>query len=87
MTEREIQLLGFKINHDDGSGYFDKYHFYTYKVANGLSFISNASDEIKEGGEWFVEVFNTEPVIRFTKFEEVQALINNLETHKIKQHE
>lgn len=87
MTEQEIRLLGFQIQHDDGGGYFDPYYYFTYKVANGLSFISNANDEIQEGGEWFVEFFDTDPTIRFTKFEEVQALINKLETHKIKQHE
>lgn len=78
MTEREIQLLGFEINHDDGDGFFDKYHYYTYKIANGFEFISNANDEIKEGEEWYVEFFESEPTIRFTKFEEVQSLINLL---------
>jgi len=83
MTEHEIRLLGFQIQHDDGGGYFDSYYYFTYKVANGLSFISNASDEIKEDGKWFVEFFNTEPAIRFTEFAEVQALLNTLDKHKI----
>lgn len=77
MTEREIQLLGFEITYSD-DGFFDKYHYYIYKIADGFEFISNASDEIKEGEEWYVEVFNTDPAIRFTKFEEVQSLINLL---------
>jgi hypothetical protein len=84
MTEKEIQLLGFEMHTDDGSGFFDKYHYYTYTVARGLQFISNSSDEIKEGEEWYIEVFNTEPTIRFTKFEEVQNLINLLEKRIIK---
>lgn len=79
MTEKEIQLLGFEMHADDGNGFFNKYHYYTYTVARGLQFMSNSSDEIKEGEEWFIEVFNTDPTIRFTKFEEVQSLLNLLE--------
>jgi len=83
MTEKQVQLLGFEKQVDDGGGSWDTYHYYTYKVALGLEFISNASDEIKEGEEWFIEFFNSEPTIRFYKFEEVQALINMLERNKI----
>jgi hypothetical protein len=83
MTEREIQLLGFEVNHDDGAGCWDKYHYYTYRIANGFEFISNASDEVTENGEWFVEFFESDPAIRFHKFEEVQALINMLERNKV----
>jgi len=84
MTEKEIQLLGFEINYDDGGGNWDKYHYYTYTVAQGFEFISNANDEIKEDGEWYVEIFNTEPTIRFTEFEKVQSLINLLEKQIVK---
>ena len=83
MTEQEIRLLGFQIQHDDGGGYFDPYYYFTYKVTNGLSFISNANDEISEDGEWFVEFFDTEPAVRFTDFAQAQALINTLEKAKI----
>jgi hypothetical protein len=84
MTEKQIQLLGFEVNHDDGGGSWDKYHYYTHTIARGLEFISNASDEVDEDGEWFIEVFETDPTIRFYKMEEVQALINTLEKHIIK---
>ena len=84
MTEKEIQLLGFEINYDDGGGNWGKYHYYTYTVAQGFEFISNANDEIKEGEEWYVEIFNTEPTIRFTEFEKVQSLINLLEKQIVK---
>ena len=84
MTEREIQLLGFEINYDDGDGNWDKYHYYTYTVARGFEFISNANDEIKEGEEWYVEFFESTPTIRFYNFEEVQSLINLLEKRFIK---
>ena len=82
MTEEQIRLLGFQIQHDDGGGYFDKYHYYTYKITEGLSFITNASDETLDGS-WFVEFFNTDAAIRFTEFAEVQALINLLEKRRI----
>jgi hypothetical protein len=84
MTEKQIQLLGFEINYDDGFGSWDKYHYYSYEVARGLEFISNASDEVDENGEWFIEFLETDPTIRFYKMEEVQALINTLEKHIVK---
>jgi len=84
MTEKEIQLLGFEINYDDGGGNWDKYHYYTYTVAQGFEFISNANDEIKEGEEWYVEFFESTPIIRFYNFEELQSLINLLEKQIVK---
>ena len=84
MTEKEIQLLGFEINYDDGSVQWDTYHYYTYTVAQGLQFISNASDEVGEDGEWYVEFFDTDPAVRFTRFEEVQQLINLIEKRIVK---
>jgi len=77
MTEKEIQLLGFKredMNDGNYSGYY-----YSYDIAHGFSFISNANDEIEEDGSWFVEIFNTEPQIRFDEFNELKALINLIE--------
>ena len=81
MTEREIQLLGFEQHNDDAGGDWDTYHYYTYTVTRGLEFISNASDEIEEDGEWFIEFFETGYPVRFYKFEEVQSLISMLEKH------
>jgi len=93
MTEKEIQLLGFEKQEDGGievSGDLggmwieDEFHYYTYDIAMGLSLISNSSDEVGEDGKWFVEIFNTEPAIRFTEFGEVQALINLLQSRIVK---
>lgn len=80
MTEREIELLGFEkqIVEDE-----DTFHYYTYDVTNGLSFISNSNDDV-ENDEWFVEIFETAEPIRFHKFEQVQSLINTLEKAKVK---
>jgi hypothetical protein len=83
MTEKEIQLLGFERHNDDGEGNWDTYHYYTYTVANGLEFISCASDETQDG-TWWIEFFNTEPTIRFYDFSKAQSLINTLTKHIVK---
>ena len=89
MTEKEIQLLGFEkqedggieISDDEGGLWIEhEFHYYTYDIAMGLDLISNSNDQVGEDGEWFVEVFNTEPAIRFTEFAEVQALIYLLQS-------
>jgi len=85
MTEREIQLLGFEredMNDGDYSGYY-----YAYRIANGFVFLSNANDEIREGEQWFVEFFNSDPQILFYEFGEVQALINLIEKRVVKREE
>jgi hypothetical protein len=93
MTEKEIQLLGFEKQEDGGIELSDdesglwiehEFHYYTYDIAMGLDLISNSNDQVGEDGEWFVEVFNTEPAIRFTEFGEVQALINLLQSRIVK---
>jgi hypothetical protein len=83
MTEKEIQLLGFEredMNDGDYSGYY-----YSYRIAKGFEFLSNANDEIGEGEQWFVEFFNSDPQILFYEFGEVQALINLIEKRVVKE--
>ncbi len=76
MTERELILLGFKSEeikeHDE-----DEAYYYALDIVDGLTFITPTNEEIKEGN-WYVEVFNTDPLIRFTEFGELQGLINTL---------
>jgi hypothetical protein len=76
MTERELILLGFKSEeikeHDEDDSYY-----YALDIVDGLTFITPTNDEIKND-EWYVEVFNTDPQIRFHNFGEVQGLINQL---------
>lgn len=83
MTEKQIQLLGFE--REEYSDYDGDYRYYSYGITNGMSFISSANDEAEKEGQWFIEVFNTQDPIRFYKMEEVQALINLLEKHLIKE--
>jgi hypothetical protein len=76
MTEREIILLGLKSEeikeHDEDDSYY-----YVLDIVDGLTFITPTNDEIKDG-DWYVEFFNTDPLVRFYDFEEVQILINKL---------
>jgi len=82
MTEREIQLLGFNKEeikeHDE-----DESYYYALDIVDGLTFITKCQDEIKDD-EWYVEVFNTDPNIRFYSFGEVQSLINLLTSRIVK---
>jgi hypothetical protein len=76
MTERELILLGFKSEeikeHDE-----DESYYYALDIVDGVTFITPTNEEIKDG-EWYVEIFNTDPLIRFHEFGETQALINTL---------
>lgn len=76
MTEKELKLLGFEsenMNAFDG----DDDYYYALDIVDGLTFISQSASEVKNN-EWYVEIFNTDPQIRFEKFEELQALTNLL---------
>lgn len=81
MTEKEIQLLGFKKEFEFGG--YPTFYYYVYDVANGLTFISSTDEDSKDD-QWYIDVFNTDPKIRFCQMEKVQALINTLESAKIK---
>jgi len=62
------------------------FYYYTLDIANGLSLISNDSDEAEKEG-WRVFLFNTDPVIEFTtKYQiwEFIALIGSLKKHNEK---
>jgi len=82
MTEKEIQLLGFEMQ--ESTDEFEPFYYYTYKIADGLEFISCANDEVSEDQEWYIDIFNTDPHIRFTEFGDVQGLINILEKRRVK---
>jgi hypothetical protein len=79
MTEKELELLGFEKNYMDED---DDYYYYL-DVVSGLGFISCTGFEGQNNG-WYVEVFNTEPSIRFTDFGELQGMLNQLESKILK---
>ena len=76
MTEKEIMLLGLKREeikeHDE-----DESYYYVLDIVDGLTFITPTNEEIKDG-DWYVDFFNTDPLVRFHNFGEVQGLINQL---------
>jgi len=76
MTEKEIQLLGLQKEYI-GEYEGDESYYYALDVVNGLTFITPANEELKNY-DWYVEIFNTDPYIRFHDFGEVQGLINQL---------
>jgi hypothetical protein len=82
MTEREVIQLGFLSEeireHDEDDAYY-----YALDVVDGITFITTTNDEIKDD-EWYVEIFNTDPIIRFYDFQEVQGLINTLKNRIVK---
>ena len=82
MTERELILLGFKSEeikeYDE-----DETYYYALDVADGFTLITPTNDEIKND-DWYVEVFNTDPLIRFYKISEVENLIKILKKGIVK---
>ena len=80
MTEQEIQSLGFE--REDYSDFDGDHYYYSYQVAHGFGFISSANNE--SDVEWFVDFFDSYPTIRFTDFEEVQALIKLIEKRVVR---
>ena len=79
MTEKELQILGFEKENME-----DDFYYYAYDIVDGLSLISNEIDPTNKEDDLYVEVFSTDPAIRFYKMEKVQALINTLESSKVK---
>jgi len=82
MTEREIILLGLKSEeikeHEEDDSYY-----YVLDIVDGLTLITPTNEEIKDGN-WYVEFFNTDPLVRFYQFGEVQAIINQLNSAIVK---
>lgn len=80
MTEREIQLLGFEKQVEEYTEH--PFYYYTLHLPGGLSFITNSNDGTLggPGGDWYIEFFDNE-AIRYVKFGEFQALLNNLKHH------
>lgn len=82
MTERELILLGFKSEeikeYDE-----DETYYYVLDIVDGFTLITPTNDEIKDD-EWYVEVFNTDPLIRFHEITEVENLVNIIKKSIVK---
>ena len=79
MTERKLIELGFE-KQIDKSDESKPFYYYTLDVTPGLSFITQASDEVKNG-EWVVEIFNASK-IKFTNPKTLSTLIEILNNNK-----
>ena len=78
MTEEQLKVLGFEQQAETSDPSF---YYYTLDVVNGLSFISQANDEV-ENGEWIVEIFDTTPSIKFKNAAKLSNLIEILNQNK-----
>ena len=78
MTEEQLRILGFEEQIETSE---PSYYYYTLDVVNGLSFISQANDEV-ENGEWIVEIFETTPSIKFKNAKKLSTLIDILNQNK-----
>ena len=78
MTEEQLRILGFEEQTETSE---PSYYYYTLDVVNGLSFISQANDEV-ENGEWIVEIFETTPSIKFKNAKKLSTLIDILNQNK-----
>ncbi len=78
MNEEQLKVLGFEQQVETSEPSF---YYYTLDVVNGLSFISQANDEV-ENGEWIVEIFETTPGIKFKDAKKLSNLIDILNQNK-----
>ena len=78
MTEKKIIALGFEKQVEDDIA--DPFYYYTLDITSGLSFITQANDEVKNG-EWIVEIFNASE-IKFTNPKTLSTLIEILNNNK-----
>ena len=79
MKEKELIQLGFEKQVDDGMGE-DPFYYYTLDITEGLSFITQANDEV-ENGEWVVEIFESSE-IKFKDAKTLSTLIDILNQNK-----
>ena len=78
MTEEQLRTLGFEEQTETSE---PSYYYYTLDIVDGLSFISQANDEV-ENGEWIVEIFETTPSIKFKNAAKLSNLIEILNQNK-----
>lgn len=84
MTEKELQILGFRREDIEGTRCSDilgnnwtedESYYYVYDLALGFSLISSEFDEER----LYVDIFNTKPTIRFDDIKELKRFIKLIE--------
>jgi hypothetical protein len=93
MTEKELESLGFTkevsdgvmCEGDDGTSWVeDEFYYYSLDLVIGFGFISCASTDVGEDGQWYVDFFDSHPQIRFTDYDEFHNFISLVETRIVK---
>ena len=79
MRERDLIKLGFEKETDESDS-ANPFYYYILDVASGLSFITQASDEVKNG-EWIVEMFQVAE-IKIKDFKALSTLLEILNQNK-----
>ena len=79
MVEMDLIKLGFEkefsLDTIDGK---PEYYYYAKDITDGLTFITNTDEEVKDG-QWFVEFFNTEVPVRYYNYQDVRDLFDLIE--------
>ena len=79
MTEKQILELGFDKDFlIDTIENQPEHYYYIKDFTNGLTFITNVSDEAT-AKEWYVEFFNTELPVRYYNYQDVRDLFDLIE--------
>ena len=78
MKEKELIQLGFEKQIEEDVE--TPFHYYTLDITSGLSFITQANDEVENGG-WVVEIFESSE-IKFKDIKPLTELINILNQNK-----
>lgn len=76
LTEKKLLMLNFKKNHvtEEESG-ANAFNYFSYNLSNWDCLISCANDEVDENGFYYVEFFNMGNIGKFWNSEDVQKLI------------
>lgn len=78
MSEQELIKLGFEKQLEEDSD--NPFYYYTLDITTGLTFITQANDEVKDG-EWVAEIFEADG-IKFKDVKLLTELINLLKYSK-----
>ena len=80
MTEQQLIKLGF--DKEPIESYAEEDYYYFYSLVGEMGLISCALSDVTEGN-WFVDVFDSYPTIRYYEYGDVLGLINAFKKGKI----
>ncbi len=80
MTEQQLIKLGFEKNPIES--YTEEDYYYFYPLVGEMGLISCVLSDVTDG-KWFVDVFDSNPTIRYDEYGDVMDLINAFKKGKI----